>query len=220
MLGATCWLWEGSPAGLEAALAAGQSGARVLIAEEGAQLAAAYVATWSGRVGHQLGQDLIALDNVDIRCATQVGGHYADNWIALFDTTRLTKLRAKAVVYATGVIEQPAVFGYNDQPGVMLCSAIQRLISRYAVKPFERVVILGANSEAYAAAIAMSAAGIEVAGLADLRPDGESAPLTQQVASLGIPVHRGFCIYEAQPTGDKNRFIRCRFGISRQRWTC
>ena len=194
----------GGPAGLEAALAAGKSGAQVLIAEESAQLGGSLL--WQhgqAELVAQLSQDLITLDNVDIRCATQVGGHYADNWIALFDTARLTKLRAKAVVYATGVMEQPAVFGYNDLPGIMLCSAIQRLISRYAVKPFERVVILGANSEAYTAALAMNAAGIQVAGLADLRPDGESATLTQQVASLGIPIHRGFCIYEAQPTSDK-----------------
>lgn len=193
----------GGAAGLEAALAAGQSGARVLLVEESAHLGGSLL--WqhqeAGLVS-QLGKDLALLNQVEIRCSTRVGGHYADNWIALFDSARLTKVRAKAVVYATGVIEQPAVFGYNDQPGVMLCSAVLRLISQYAVKPFERVVILGANSEAYAAALAMSAVGIEVAALADLRPEGESSQLAQQVSSSGIPVHRGCCIHQAQPTRD------------------
>ncbi len=36
---------------------------------------------------------LHSLTNVEIRCATVAGGHYADNWIALFDGTRMTKLR-------------------------------------------------------------------------------------------------------------------------------
>jgi len=43
--------------------------------------------------------------------------YYADHWIALADATRLTKMRAKAVVFAAGVIEQPAVFRHNDCPG-------------------------------------------------------------------------------------------------------
>ena len=52
-----------------------------------------------------------------------------DRWVALFDAVRMTKVRAAAVVYANGAIEQPAVFGHNDLPGVLLGSAAQRLVS-------------------------------------------------------------------------------------------
>jgi sarcosine oxidase subunit alpha len=89
------------------------------------------------------------MDNLEIRCRTQAGGGYADNWIALIDDARLTKVRAKALVVATGCVEQPAVFQNNDLPGVMLGSAAQRLIRQYGVKPCERCVIVAGNSDAY-----------------------------------------------------------------------
>ncbi len=102
---------------------------------------------------------LQAMPNVEIRCGTTIGGHYADHWIAMFDAVRLTKLRARTVVYATGAIEQPAVFGHNDLPGVMLASAAQRLIRHYAIKPFDEAVILAANGDAYRAALDLLEAG-------------------------------------------------------------
>src|SRR4029077_3722042 len=97
--------------------------------------------------------------NIRLKVATEVSGYYADHWLALTDVTRLTKLRAKSVIFASGAIEQPAVFRNNDLPGVMLASAAQRLINRYAVKPFDRVVVLAANSDAYRAALDLRAAG-------------------------------------------------------------
>ena len=85
------------PAGLAAARAAAESGLEVLIVEECPRL--------GGSLAYQHGRDpqaarLLAehveplgkMPNVAIRCATTVGGHYADNWIALFDDKRLTKL--------------------------------------------------------------------------------------------------------------------------------
>ncbi len=60
--------------------------------------------------------------------ATVAAGYYADHWVALAEPTRMTKMRAKAVVFATGVIEQPAVFRNNDLPGVMLASGASRLL--------------------------------------------------------------------------------------------
>ena len=55
----------------------------------------------------------------DRLCATVAAGVYADRWVALAEASRLTKMRAAAVVFATGVIETPAVFRGNDLPGVM-----------------------------------------------------------------------------------------------------
>ena len=66
---------------------------------------------------------------------------FADNWFAVIRGNRLYKLRAKAIVVATGAIEQPAVFRNNDLPGVMLGSAAQRLIRLYGVRPGSRAVV-------------------------------------------------------------------------------
>lgn len=197
------------PAGLAAARAAGEKGANVLLVEEQPRLGGslAWQRARDANASRELAEHaraIGAMPNVEIRTCTMAGGHYADHWIALFDDRRLTKLRAKAVVYATGAIEQPAVFGNNDLPGVMLASAAQRLIRCYAIKPFDDVVILTANSDGYAAALDMLEVGVRVAAIADLRPEGERSPLGEQVANAGVKVHLGHTIYEAQPTGDKS----------------
>ena len=64
--------------------------------------------------------------------ATCAAGYYADRWVALVEPDRDDARCARgAVVFATGVIEQPAVFRNNDLPGVMLGSAAQRLLHRH-----------------------------------------------------------------------------------------
>ena len=64
-------------------------------------------------------------------------GYYTDHELVVARTRAWTAacalLRARAVVLATGAIEQPAVFRNNDLPGIMLGSAAQRLLHRHAV---------------------------------------------------------------------------------------
>ena len=102
------------------------------------------------------------------------------------------------MVVATGAFEQPAVFRNNDLPGVMLASAAQRLIYRYAVKPMHTAVVLAANSEGYEAALDLLQAGIEVAAVVDLRACRASRPPAGNVwPQAGIRVLTGPCIDEA-----------------------
>ena len=194
----------GGAAGLEAARAAGEAGARVLLVEEQARVGGSMA--WQGRDAEvqALVAGLAALPNVEIRCGTAAGGHYADGWVALFDAVRMTKVRAGAVVYANGAIEQPAVFGNNDLPGVLLGSAAQRLVKLYAVKPCDRMVVLAANSDAYRVALDMLDAGVEVAAIVDLRSEVAPLDLAEKIAAAGVPIHSGCAVYTAVPNGRKN----------------
>ncbi len=167
------------PAGLAAALAAADAGARVTLVDENARLGGSgawrlrpdELATMAGRASKH--EKIVTLTS------TVAAGYYADGWIALVEPARLTKLRASAVVFATGVIEQPAVFRNNDVPGVMLGSAAQRLVRRYAIAPGRRVVVLTANREGYELARALRDFDIGVAAVLDLRAgaSGEDAGL-------------------------------------------
>jgi sarcosine oxidase, subunit alpha len=192
------------PAGLSAAIAAAELGARVLLVDEqphpGGSLnwQHAQNAAARGRLGELLDR-AGSFGNLEIRCGTQAGGWYADNWIALFDERRLTKLRARALVVAAGCFEQPAIFANNDLPGVMLGSAAQRLIRLYAVKPCDRAVVLAGNADAYAVALDLHAAGVEVAAVADLRPQVEPGELGRRVIAAGIRVYPRHTVYEALP---------------------
>ncbi|MEX0717786.1 MAG: 2Fe-2S iron-sulfur cluster-binding protein [Planctomycetaceae bacterium] len=197
------------PAGLAAAIAAGESGLRVLLVDErprpGGSLAWQTGDSANGPRLEGLLARVRACGNIELRCGTQAGGWYADHWIALFDDRRLTKLRARATLVAAGCFEQPAVFRNNDLPGVMLGSAAQRLIHLYAVKPFDRAVVLAANGDGYRVALDLHAAGVDVAAVADLRREGEPTELARQVAEAGIPVHHGHGVGAAIPGAGKKR---------------
>ena len=79
--------------------------------------------------------------------------------LSIVQANRFYKLRAKAVVMATGSLEQPAVFRNNDLPGVMMGSAAQRLIRLYGVRPGRRAVVIAANDDAYGVALDLGDAG-------------------------------------------------------------
>ncbi|MDG2207089.1 MAG: 2Fe-2S iron-sulfur cluster-binding protein [Pirellulales bacterium] len=192
------------PSGLAAAIAAAEAGLRVVLAEEQPQ-AGGSLQTQHARAPQtaeqvqQLIRRASELENLELRCCTQVAGYYSDHWAALVDERRLTKLRTRAAVFASGCIEQPAVFQNNDLPGVMLGSAAQRLIYLYRVAPCQRAVILTANAEGYRLALDFVEAGIPVVALVDLRHDGESSEWGRLVEESDIEIFRGHTVHEAQP---------------------
>lgn len=197
----------GGPSGLAAALAAAEQGSAVVIVDENPH---------AGGSGHyQLGDESARRDTTDallervaahprirLMTGTLAAGYYADHWIPLVDGERLAKMRAGAVVVASGAFEQPAVFRNNDLPGVMLASAAQRLVYRYAVKPCERAVVLAANADGYRAALDLLAQGLEVAALVDLRAAHAAGELEARVRERGVEVIAGHCIAEAVPSSD------------------
>jgi sarcosine oxidase subunit alpha len=185
----------GGPSGMAAALAAAAQGADVVLVDENARL---------GGSTHGVSDfvdQVTAHPRIRVFTETFAAGYYTDHWVPLVERDRITKMRARAVVVAAGAYEQPAVFRNNDLPGIMLASAAQRLIHRYAIRPAQRVVVLAANADAYWALQAFIDAGIEVAAVIDLR---DAVPADQQsvVDALRIPLHTGHCIVEAVPAAD------------------
>ncbi|HEV8645884.1 MAG TPA: 2Fe-2S iron-sulfur cluster-binding protein, partial [Burkholderiales bacterium] len=194
------------PSGLCAALAAADAGAKVVLVDENARIGGSLTYERGGSDGptvqlRNLESGVSTHPNISVRTGTLAAGCYADNWVALVDADRMTKMRARAVIVASGVYEQPAVFHNNDLPGVMLASAAQRLIYRYAVRPMQSAVVLTGNQDGYAAALDLIANGIRVEAVVDLRrTDGGSAE-EAKVKEAGIRIHRGHCIHEARANG-------------------
>lgn len=158
------------PSGLAAALGAADAGAKVLLVDENSRGGGS--AVWSGATRDELASLLArvaAHENIELRTATCAVGYYADQWIALVEPDRMSKVRAGSVIFATGVVEQPAVFRNNDLPGVMLGSAAQRLLYRHAIAPGRRVVVLAANREGYDLARTLRGFQVDVTAVLDLR---------------------------------------------------
>ena len=192
------------PSGLAAAAAAGEAGAKVVLVDENARPGGTltYAEGANGGADGMLA-DLLrrveASPNVEYRAETVASAHFEEHWVPLVHREDgMTKMRAGSVVVAGGAMEQPAVFRNNDMPGVMLGSAALRLIHRYAVKPFDKGVVLAANSDAYGVALDLLRAGVEVAAVVDLRHDGEESELGGAVREAGVRVYTGHCVYEAR----------------------
>jgi sarcosine oxidase, subunit alpha len=192
------------PSGLSAALAAASAGAKVVVVDENPHA--------GGSLGYQRGGDdeavrllaqLLAKINensrIELKLATEASGYYADHWVPLTERERITKMRARAVIVASGGFEQPAVFRNNDLPGVMLASATQRLIYRYGVKPMSKALVLASNSDGYRAALDLHANGVTVAGVFDLRAEGEHSQARARCEQAGIAIFVDYAIYEALP---------------------
>jgi sarcosine oxidase, subunit alpha len=191
----------GGPSGLSAALEASAAGARVGLVDEGFRLGGAG-ACGDGAALQALVRAVSDAPGIAVLPATVAAGYYADHWLALAEPHRMTKMRAKAVVFATGVIEQPAVFRNNDLPGVLLASGAWRLLSRYRVAPGRNVVIVAANLEGYSICLDLHRQGVRVAAIVDLRDAQEGGEAAAACAALGIPIYSASAPYEAAAGAD------------------
>ncbi|QUS56539.1 (2Fe-2S)-binding protein [Pseudovibrio brasiliensis] len=193
------------PAGLSAALEAADAGAKVLLVEENPILGGALTytrfdaeATKAESLRQSLVADVEGHQNITVMADAVCNGYFADNWLPIIQGKRLHKVRAKQVVVATGLIEQPSQFRNNDLPGVMQGSAGQRLISFYGVQPGKKAVVLAANDDAFGVVLDLLDAGVEVAAIADLRK-ASKGPLVQAVKAKGARIVSNACVYEAHP---------------------
>ncbi|BBD39497.1 sarcosine oxidase subunit alpha [Aminobacter sp. Y103A] len=202
----------GGAAGLAAALAAAETGVRVIICDEQAEFGGALRYEKGAVIDSQDGWSwaqavvakLAAMDNVTVLSRTTAFGYYAQNFVGLVERVtdhlarpgrdepreRLWQVRAKRVVIATGAIERHMVFANNDRPGVMLASAARTFLNHYGVVVGRQIGVYTANDSAYAAAIDLKKAGVGVAAVVDLR-DNPSGPLVDEARALGIEVNHG-----------------------------
>ena len=133
----------GGPAGMAAAIAAAETGARVLLVEEEHRLGGhlRYGGPAELAALAELRQALAARANVEVITNGVVAGRYDDNWLSVLERQpgpvfeRLLKVRAQRLVVAPGLIERPYVFEGNDEPGVLLSTAVRRLVNLWAVRP-------------------------------------------------------------------------------------
>ena len=201
----------GGVAGLSAALAAGQSGARVMLVEQ--------TAHWGGRSGvdqptiddmsaddwiSQTLATLADMPNVELRTRTMGSGVYDHGYVLGYERLgdhgptdgprhRLWRIRAKQVVTATGAIERPLSFAGNDLPGVLLAAAVRDYAVNFGVSIGDRTVVVTNNDDAYRTAIALKNAGLEIPAIIDARDTAEGE-LPTQARALGIRVETGKAI--------------------------
>jgi sarcosine oxidase subunit alpha len=203
----------GGPAGLSAAIAAAEAGARVLLFEENPWLgghlrfASRLPDMANDEILKELEAELAKLeDRIRILRNACVLSVYEDNWLSAVQGTRLYKIRAQSAVFASGAYEQPLVFDNNDLPGVMLGSAVCRLLHLYAVAPGQKAVVVTANDYGWAVARDLQGAGLDVVAVADLRDAGPDG-MEEKVRKAGANVFWRHTIAAAEGSGSVKRAI-------------
>jgi sarcosine oxidase subunit alpha len=204
----------GGPAGLTAARAAAEAGARVLLAEqaphlggralveEGVTVGGASYADWAAE---QVAA-IAAMRNAQARTRMVCAGLY-DHGFAILEERltdhapgaggprrRLWKVRARRIIVAAGAIERPIAFACNDVPGVMLASAVRDYLALYGVAPGRRLALFTVTDDAYRTAIVARAHGIAVTVL-DARV--EAGPLARAARAAGADVRFGVAVTRA-----------------------
>jgi sarcosine oxidase subunit alpha len=111
----------------------------------------------------------LALEGVEVLAPATALGIWEGNLVPVDCGDVLYRYRAERIVVATGALEQPLLFPGNDLVGVMLPSAIRRLVREFAIRPGDRAVVLGADERDLEIADDLRAAGVEVRRVVDLR---------------------------------------------------
>ena len=203
----------GGPAGMSAALSAAETGARVMLLDENPYLGGHLtyerhiVSDGAGgecpayELAERLATQVADSANIKVHLNTSAFGIYEHLWIgASQNDTRLLKIRAKSLVVANGAFEQPLLFENSDLPGIMLGSAVQRLMHLYGVKPGKRAVVLSANRDGLQTALDLYQAGVQVATVVELRADPDR-DLVEKLNKAHISVRTNAVVTKAQGSG-------------------
>ncbi|MBK6013625.1 sarcosine oxidase subunit delta family protein [Streptomyces sp. MBT53] len=199
------------PAGLAAAAAAARSGARVILADDrpelgGSLLDSAQLLDWVA----ELSEELTTIPEVRVLPRTTVFGHYDDNHLLAVERRtnhlgaaapthvsreRVWRIRARRVVLATGAHERSLAFADNDRPGVMLAASARAYVNRHGVLPGRQAVVFTTNDSAYAAALDLASAGVNIAAIVDTRPsENEPTEWAGRAREAGIEVLTGHAV--------------------------
>jgi sarcosine oxidase subunit alpha len=161
----------GGPAGLAAAEAAARRGLNVVLAtrrpltDRGSDSA----------VVSQLRPSVAGDSNIRVLAPGTVVAAFGDRHV-IDCGDHVVEVTAPNSILATGAYERGLSFPGNDRPGVMLTSALVRLVLDDGVRPRGPIAIVTDQDWAYGAAARLAGGGCEVAAVLDVRPRGAGEP--------------------------------------------
>jgi sarcosine oxidase subunit alpha len=192
------------PAGMQSALTAADAGAKVLLIEEqrilGGALTYHRFATDNSQAQtllEELSAKVSNHSNIEVMLESVCNAWFTDNYLPVIQGKRLFKVRAKECIVASGAYEQHVVFRNNDLPGVVMCSAVSRMMKHYALKPGQQAVILTGNDNGYLTALDLAEQQVKVAAIVDMRNGQVDPALLDAINRAGIEVIQGWTVYEA-----------------------
>jgi len=200
------------PAGLSAAIAAGEAGAQVLVLDRshvaGGQLVKQthmffgsekqYAAYRGFEISNILLDKINKMNNVNVLLNATVLAAYDDGiWTAEINE-KYEKIMPKSVVVASGASEKSLTFPGNDIPGVYGAGAVQTLMNQYGILPAKKVVMLGAGNIGLIVSYQLMQAGVEVLCVAEGSPNiGGYLVHASKLRRMGVPIYTRHSVKEA-----------------------
>ena len=207
------------PAGLAAALAAGRSGARVILADEQEEFGGSLLDTRETLDGKPAAEwvakalaELASLPEVTLLPRATVNGYHDHSFLTIHQRLtdhlgevaprgqarhRVHRVRAKRVVLAAGAHERPLVYANNDVPGNMLAGAVSTYVNRYGVAPGRELVLSTNNDYAYRVVLDWLDAGQKVVAVADARSNPRGA-WVEEARARGVRILTGSAVVECR----------------------
>jgi thioredoxin reductase/Fe-S-cluster-containing hydrogenase component 2 len=199
------------PAGLSAAIEAGRAGADTLLIDENSKAGGQLfkqIHKFFGSKEHQAG---VRGTEIGRRLLEQAAEAGVETWLdtvvwGIFEGRKLSVLRdgrsldihARAIVLATGAMENALSFPGWTLPGVISAGAAQTMINIHRVLPGKRVLMVGAGNVGVIVAYQLMQAGAEVVAVVEALPKiGGYGVHAAKIRRAGVPILVSHTILEA-----------------------
>jgi len=177
------------PAGVSAAVAAAEAGAKVTLIEEYARPGGQYykqpaASLHPHKLPHSLGDNLhhgrellagLKNPDIDLRCNTLVWNITPERVLDLYGPNghQVERLQAKKVIIASGAYERVVPFPGWTLPGVTTVGAAQLMLKGQGLLLGQKILIAGTGPLLQLAAVQLLDAGAEVVAIAELQSRAE-----------------------------------------------
>lgn len=191
------------PAGMCAALSAAESGARVLIlddnAEVGGQLVKQthqffgsekhYASVRGFEIASIIKEKLLTTPGISVETDATAIGFFDGGVLAYIKGDSTYRVNPGRTIFATGATEKVIAFPGSDLPGIYGAGAVQTLMNLYGVKPAERVLMIGAGNIGLIVSYQLLQAGVEVAAIVEASENvGGYWVHADKIRRFGVPV--------------------------------
>ena len=202
----------GGPAGLEAAIAAKELGAEVMIVDDNPILGGQLIKQthkFFGSKAHYCGVRGIDIATILSDKATTLGiqvmnnatavGYYDNDTLGILREDNLSSLRAERYVFATGASENMLAFENTDLPGVYGAGAVQTMMNVFGVIPGKRALVIGSGNIGLIVPYQLLQAGVEVAAIVEIMNRvGGYYVHAAKIKRAGVPIYLKHTVIEAQ----------------------
>ena len=202
----------GGPAGLEAAVAARELGASVVIVDDNPVLGGQLIkqthkffgskAHYCGVRGIDIARILTEkVDGLEIKIVNNatVVGYYDGDTLGILKADEFFRLKAKRYIFATGASENMLAFENSDLPGVYGAGAVQTMMNVYGVVPGRKALVVGSGNIGLIVPYQLLQVDVEVEAIVEILDKvGGYYVHAAKIKRAGVPIYLKHTVIEAQ----------------------